>query len=72
MNIGQIDHAVILAVAFVEAAAKAKRRINAEYKQITPATREGHLLCLITGSKETAACKRASMDLSRALTELRR
>ena len=26
----------------------------------------------ISGSKETAACKRASMDLTRALAELRR
>lgn len=50
-----------LATIFITKAKLAKLRINennGKYKYV--------------GTKETASCKRASMDLSRALTELRK
>lgn len=53
------EAAISEAKRFIKAAEAAHKRITAE-KLVT-----------ITGCKETAAAKRASMDLSRALADLR-
>lgn len=59
MMIGSINDAVKEAQRFIAAARQAKVRIGREHSAQY-------------GCKETAACRRASLDLSRALTELRR
>ena len=52
--------AIIEAEGFLRRAKKAKARLEEDkYAEIS-------------GSKETAACKRASMDLTRSLAELRK
>lgn len=56
----QIEGAAKVAGRFLITALNAIKRI------------EGDALITITGSKETAACRRASMDLTRALADLRR
>ena len=48
---------------------EAKRFI--ERAQAAKAALEDPMVC-ITGSKETGACRRASMDLTRALADMRR
>ncbi len=55
----KIANAILEARRFLVAANTAKNRLEAD-----------KMACL--GCKETAACKRASMDLTRALAELRK
>ena len=52
--------AILEAQRFIEKAHKAKEAIDNNHS------------CLITGSKETAACRRASLDLTRALAQMRK
>lgn len=59
MNIETLDNAVEEAKKFIEKAEKAIKRSE----------EDGYTFF---GCKETAACKRASMDLTRALSELRK
>jgi hypothetical protein len=56
----KIGVAIVETKRFLKKAKAAKKRLSEDS------------LALISGSKETAAMKRASMDLSRALTEIRR
>ena len=58
---GKYTDAILEAIRFISKAKVAKLRIK-----------EKHSLAYITGCKETAAAKRSSMDLTRALAELRR
>lgn len=60
MNAEKIDVAAKAAGRFMLAALAAVKRIEADHA------------VEIVGSKETAACRRASMDLTRALADLRR
>ena len=56
-----------------EAIQEAKRFIlKAEASLRALKDRSNNRLVYISGSKETGACKRASMDLTRALSNLRR
>jgi len=66
MNVKKIDEAIAEATRFIEKAKQAKKRIKLEY----PRAGDDFDPCM--SSKETAACKRASMDLTRLLTNLRR
>lgn len=61
MNIDSLDYAVEEAARFLAAARTAVKRIKQEPDLVN-----------ITGSKETGACRRASMDLTRALALLRK
>ena len=65
MTITKIDKVVTEAKRFLHKAAEAKVRIKAEGK----GEFEDYFWI---ATKETAAMKRASMDLTRALTELRK
>lgn len=60
MNINRIDHAIGEAERFILKARQAKSRLVREGKYSTG------------GYRETASCKRASMDLTMALAELRK
>lgn len=59
MKIEAINLAIAEAHHFIRAAEAAKKRLEADN------------MAHISGSKETAACRRASMDLTRALARLR-
>lgn len=59
MNVTKIDRAVSEAKRFIEAAERAKARLEADG-------------FAGMGSKETGACRRASLDLTRSLAELRK
>lgn len=59
MNIETIIQAIDEARRFIEAAKAAEKRLKVDK-------------FAALGSKETAACRRASMDLTRALARLRR
>ncbi len=60
MNIEAITQAIDEARRFIFAANAARKRLEADK------------MVHISGSKETAACKRSSMALTRALARLRR
>jgi hypothetical protein len=60
MKFDLIDQAKIEAYRFIAKANNAEKRVRADK------------MVLITGCKETAALKRASMDLSKILSELRK
>lgn len=64
MTRDKIGDAIHEADRFLKMARKARDRLRDEGNQAN--------LLLITGCKEIAAMKRASMDLTRALSELRR
>ena len=66
MTIEQIKHALAEARRFIEAAGVARNRITASFPS-PKAWAYGSV-----SSPETAACRRASMDLTRALADLRR
>ena len=59
MNTAKIDKAILEAHRFLRAVEAARRRLEADRMADF-------------GCKETAACRRASMDLTRALAELRK
>jgi hypothetical protein len=59
MNLETLQRAIVEAKRFIIKADEAMERLRADR----------HICC---GSKQTAAAKRASMDLTRALTEVRR
>lgn len=63
MKIEKIETAEAECNRFLKAAAKAKRRLKAEGRE------QFGNMCGLT---ETAACRRASLDLTRALAELRK
>lgn len=69
MTIKQISDAMREADRFIKAGRLAIARIKKENKhgELDDSLRE-----LISGSKETAACRRASLDLTRALADLRK
>jgi len=58
MNVGSVKQAKEEAIRFI----KSVERVEIAFKQ------DPHIFM---GSKVTAACKRASLDLSRALSEMR-
>jgi hypothetical protein len=60
MHIDKLTNAIAEAERFIEKAHKAAFKIRTDS------------LTTISGSKETATCKRASMDLTRALADLRK
>lgn len=60
MKLCKLEIAIAEAARFVVIARKAKERLKSDK------------YASITGSKETGAARRASMDLTRALSELRR
>lgn len=60
MNVKKLNKAIREAQRFIRTAKEAKERLEADR------------YASITGSAETGAAKRASMDLSRSLVELRR
>ena len=60
MNKAPLEEALYEAKRFLSAAIEAHKRLTDD------------AIVAISGSKETAACRRASMDLSRKLTELRK
>ena len=59
-QIRKIDAATIAAFRFIDTAKAWKAKLKADE------------LAYISGSKEGGACKRASMDLTRSLAELRK
>lgn len=61
MDYKKLDIAIREAHRFIEKAVKAKERITVEGNTV-----------YITGCKETGACRRASLDLTRALADLRK
>lgn len=75
ITVAQIEIAVREAERFLGAAVVATRRLKAEYADVkqgyptTPAT-EGSYVS--GGSRETGALRRASLDLTQSLAELRR
>lgn len=81
MTIGSIDAAIHEATRFLAVAKAARERIVREYA-VSEGWQDGGLVLkprkvtpdssLSGGSHETAACKRASLDLTRALADLRR
>ena len=60
MEVGKIQYAIREAGMFIIKARDAMRRLEKDE------------MAHISGSKETAACRRASMDLTRSLAELRK
>jgi hypothetical protein len=73
MNIRQIDNAVREAERFIQKAEQAKARLIKECAEINVRLSlnfkpVNHTIT----SKETASCRRASLDLSRSLSELRK
>ncbi len=64
MRIEEIDNCLIEAERFVKAAIKAKRAIETMHKENSEWYSEA--------SKDVASCKRASLDLTRALSEIRK
>ncbi len=72
MNITQIETAIREAQRFIAKAEEAKTRIKVDFTEAQRSFGMTNLPCYTITSKETAACKRASMDLSRTLVELRR
>ena len=59
MNSAAISRAISEAQRFIRAAQAAEQRLKSDK------------YALITGSRETASCRRASMDLTRTLADLR-
>ena len=74
VTIETLDAAIAEAKRFVDAADKARTRINIDY--VNMVHRHGKVSFpaeqCVTTSAETATARRASMDLTRALAELRR
>ncbi len=65
MNNGKLNIAVVEAKRFIDKAKLYAKRYEKEEE-------EESLICSITGCKESGAVLRSSMDLSRALSELRK
>lgn len=61
MDYKKVDMAISEAHRFIEKAIKAKAKLEVKGNTV-----------YLTGSKETGACRRASLDLTRALAELRK
>ncbi len=59
MNANSLDQAMTAALKFIDTAEAVRQKAKTDK-------------ILFYGSKETATCKRASMDLTRALSDLRR
>lgn len=77
MNLQSLQEAIAEAERFLQKADEAEKQIVADWKRDNEiAKQEGikpmNPLTYSGGGREVAACKRASMDLSRALTNLRR
>lgn len=66
ITIQQLKKSIAEAQRFIAAAERAKTRIQHE----DPHMSEHHSLAC--GNKDTASCRRASLDLSRTLAELRK
>ena len=65
MNVERLQNAIVEAERFIRAAKKVEI-IHSKYANGKPWIRVGEY------TKESAACKRASMDLTRALAEVRK
>ena len=72
MNIGIIDEAIDEAERFVLKAKRARARLYIDFEKAQRDLGLKNISRFSITSKETAACRRASMDLSRVLTNLRR
>jgi len=75
MNIEQIQKAETEAKRFIKAAREAEQRISNDffaYYEKSGVGPEKNMMPWTVTSRETAACRRASMDLTRALADLRR
>ena len=59
MKISKINYAIAESLIFIEKAKRARRRLLEDE------------MCILTGCRETATMKRASMDLTHALADLR-
>ncbi len=70
MTIGTIERAEQEAKRFLEVALLARRRIMQERAHDSDPIRS--TMGVISGTRETGACRRVSMDLSRALADMRK
>ena len=73
MTVAQIDVCLMEARRFIACAEIARERILTEKQREGSRTApDTYAVPLITGTRQTAAARRASLDLTRALTDLRR
>ncbi len=68
----QIEVAIEQAERFISVAKQAQKRIRNDFTKDQERLELINLSVYSTTSKETAACRRASMDLTRSLAQLRR
>ncbi len=74
MDLVKLNAAMEKAEAFLDSASKARERIRRDFEADKERLKlsKDHVWVYSVTSKETAACRRASMEITRALAELRK